>query len=423
MANIIIFLSKDDLPAVIALTQKLDAYIIYVFDPSLLDSVFDAGLNNIKFISADGCFTFHEFDQKTRDNVTALEKTLDEMVSELLPNRISITGWQYRNWYHLLQTCEWFMRLWPMASDLFKGHTLHIIICNLPSLFYINSFVPSVLCFEYFQQQGYQVVPFIYQANNDDALLVPDLHSIPANSVADLLLTHIPTCRYDYQYLVDEITRCGPVLNLTAKFCDIPFNGQPATQLITADEAFSHLSHSQKSQLNQVTSQLKEAIQQQLSQYIQTPSYLEKQAQYTANLYRDQLTLFFQLEPFFEKHKPTKIILSDHDIGYHGPLIAFAKQHSLPVIYLPHSKMVHDIEYSYRNITALTHPAQNSPILDPLGKPLPQAKILFPEEWNHAIIPAKPIQTIALMLNAFTIQGVYFAQYQAYLDGIRQIYH
>src|SRR5208283_1565744 len=146
-----------------------------------------------------------------------------------------------------------------------------------------------------------------------------------------------------------------------------------------------------------------------------------RQVEHLVQLYRSQLLTYFELQRHFSDSAPFKLLLSDYYIGFHGPLVSFAEQKSIPVVLLPHSKTICDIEFSYRDIVALTHPAQGCAIHDVNREAVRSFPIAFPECFAGSSDVGEGPRAATLMLNGLALNGIPFAPLDVYLDGIRRL--
>jgi hypothetical protein len=166
---------------------------------------------------------------------------------------------------------------------------------------------------------------------------------------------------------------------------------------------------------------LSENLEHLLLPHFGTPGYRARQAESFVNLYRGQFATYFGLERFCHSDVPAKLVLSEHDTGFHGPLVSFAESRSLSVILLPHSKIMGDVEFGYRNMVALTHPMQGTSIHDGYDRPVTHHTLAYPESFCSTTDIGNGLRTMSLMLNSPSLNGVHFSPPDAYLEGIKRI--
>jgi hypothetical protein len=255
-----------------------------------------------------------------------------------------------------------------------------------------------------------------------DANIVPDLQPTPTESLRIDTLVHIPTCFYDFSYFRQELTASGKTaINLQAKYWDVPVVANTSVGLSTDEEMLAYLPDTIKKQTDAFFERLVDGLDSILTTYIATPVYRNRQATLIASLYKAQLVTYYLLEACFKLDKPKKILLSDHDAGFHGPIVSFAEKHSIAVLMVQHSKISLDIEFSYTGITSFSHPIQGQATLNANGKRVNSFKLNYPETLSISTLSSKPIRRIGLLLNGLALNGVMITNFTDYIEGIKRI--
>lgn len=421
MKNAIVIINEGDIPPAVLVVKDLPSYSVYIFDPVLVDKVAASGLQNIELISWNNCPLFDEQDADARAAAFSLEAGLDLAVRDIVPE-VSIAAWQHLNLYYIFLTLKWYSGLWDELGTRLAGAKMYIFICDNPATYYFNSFIPSVLLLWYLKSHDIEFSGYTYGATADVSSLVPDLSGMDADSGIEQILTHLPTCWYDVNYFHQEIRASGKqIINIEAKHFNIPVPTQKTLSLVNANDVFHSLPELLRDTINAFSQRVVETLDRCLATYLVVGSYRERQVQHLGMLYRCQLLTYYQLNQHFEHSKPSKILLSDHDTGFHGPIVSFARKHFLPILMLPHSKSSTDIEFKYSNIMAMTHPIQGREIFDPHGKSVFNAHLLYPETFTSSNFISVGIKTISLLLNAYSLNGIYFTRWSTYMEGIRRI--
>ncbi|MGZ5599461.1 MAG: hypothetical protein ACXWFX_02600 [Methylobacter sp.] len=421
MKDAIVIINAGDIPAAEQTAKDLFSYTVYVFDPVLVDRVTSSSLQNIELISWDDCPLYHELDAAAHATAFELEAQLDLAVRSIVPD-VSIASWQHLNLYYLFITLKWYSGLWEKLGEKLADSKVHVFICDTPATYYFNSFIPSLLLLCYLKGHDIEFSGYTYGELPDDTDLIPDLSGINSTNHQEQILIHFPTCMYDANYFYQEARATGKTLiNIQAKHFDIPIPTHKTLPLVHAKEILASFPQSIREKISAFSEQLTTTLDSFLAPYIVIPNYRARQIQHISQLYCAQLITYFQLNSHFEHSKPSKILLSDHDAGFHGPIVSFAQKHSLPVLLLPHSKTSGDIEFRYRNIIALTHPMQAQEILDPNANRVLNLLIAYPETFVSSSEFTGNIRRISILLNAMSLNGIYFRRYETYFDGIRQI--
>lgn len=421
MKNTIAIINAGDISPAVQIAKDLPSYTVYLFDPVLVDMATASGLQNIKLIAWDNCPLYDELDADARATAFALEAELDMAVRDIVPD-VSIAAWQHLNLYYLFMMLKWYSGLWNGLGNKLVGTQAHIFICDNPATYYFNSFIPSVLLLWYLKSHGIEFSGYTYGATDDVSLSIPDLSGVNEDGHIEQMLTHLPTCWYDVNYFHQEIKASGKqIINIEAKHFNIPVPAHKTLSLVNANDVFPGLPEPLRDTIDAFLQRVVETLDRYLAPYIVVGSYRERQVQHLGTLYRCQLLTYYQLNQHFEHSKPSKILLSDHDTGFHGPIVSFARKHFLPILLLPHSKISTDVEFEYRNITALTHPIQGREISDAGGKSVFNARLLYPETFSGSSLVGKGIKTVSFLLTAYSLNGVCFSRWASYIEGIRRI--
>jgi hypothetical protein len=420
MDDVIVILHANAIAAAQQVGAGLPDYAVYLFDPVLGDPVAAAGLRNVELFTALGGPSYHAMDNSAHAAALALETELDQM--QRAQSGISIIGWQHLNLYYLSLTLQWYGALWERLGPQLQQRRVHVLINDNPADYYFDSFLPSLLLVGYLQKHGIAFNAYCYGARGAPVYAVPDLAGYTSDEGPNCLLTHLPTCLYDIDYFCDEMRAAGKrLINFEAKHWNLPIEASRQIGLIDVEKALVGLTPTMQVQLNVITEAARERLGQLLRPHIGLPIYCARQVDHIVQLYRSQLVTYFELQRFFRDAVPEKLLLSDHDTGFHGPLIGFAEQRSLPVILLPHSKVSSDIDFSYHNILILTHPMQGRPIHNTDRRSVSHLSISFPEHFTCASGVGNGLRTVSLMLNALSLNGIPYAPSDIYLDGIKRI--
>ena len=421
MNNVIVIINVGDIPAAVAVSKNLSDYVVYIFDPVLEDRVAASGLKNIRFFLWRNCPSYYKLDAEAHASAFALEAELDRAVRPLLPD-VSILGWQHLNMYYLLMMLRWYGALWEARGEQFQNFRVHVFVCDNPAEYYFNSFIPSHLLLWYLKAHEIEFSGYTYGGDPVVDSRVPNLSASDCGDFAGSLLLHLPTCMYDIGYFNAEILAANKMLvNIDAKHFNMPVAAHKTIELIDVQEVFSMLDQATRTRIDAVVQRLEGAMGAFFASQIVVPSYRQRQVQNIARLYRCQLVTYYALNRHFDAAKPAKLLLSDHDAGFHGPLISFAQKHSLPVMLLPHSKTSGDVEFGYRNVVCVTHPMQAQDILDGNRKLLLNLRVSYPEDFSSSSHFSGDIATISLMLNSLSLNGIYTVDPAVYLRGIRRL--
>jgi len=418
MKDVVLILHAESIADAKALGAQLERYDTYLFDPVLSDYAADAALQNVKLFTDPGGPSYRDLDIDAHASARTLETLLDQ--AQLPVTGVSIWGWQHLNLYYLWMTLSWYRGLWDRMAPRLKEDRYHVLINDNPANYYFNSFLPSVALAWRLKSAGVACIAYDYGARGSVTLTVPALEGIATDAGA--LLTHVPTCIYDKEYLRDEINAAGTrTVNLESPLWHVPLAADRQIGLVSVESVYAGLEPVLRQRVDSQSRVLREVLGRELEPHIAPEPYRVRQVDHIVERYRCQFITWLELHRHFEPALPARLLLSEHDTGYHGPLISFAERHSLPVVLVPHSKVFADIEFTHDRITALTHPIQGRPIHDGKGRPVPTGTLCFPERLTEPGAAPGELRTLSLLLNSLSLNGIPFAPTEIYMDGIRCI--
>ena len=421
MKNIIIITNSEDIPAALSVASTLEKYETYTFDPALLDKLATAKFKNIRFIECPHHPTASELTEWSKKAAFDLESELDHELRELLPG-ISLKSWQSLCLCNLFIMIRWYSNLWQTVSSHLAGGKIHVLVCDKPAYHFTTSFIPSILLLQYLLHFGIEVSAYTYPGNAIAIDVMPELFSNGECANFDIV-THLPTCFYDNTYFNSELEASGKsILNISSNIWSVQTYAAKTIDIVSFEEIKVKLTGAQLSALTIFFDTISVKLNILLEQYITSPLYRSRQAHHFATIYKCQLATYLLLNDYFATRKPSKIVLSNHDAGFHGPLLSFSEKHGIPIIMVPHSKTGHDLDFNAKNITHLAHPLQGEYSLDRSGKRVLNFYLAYPEKFEFSTIFPAPIKKIGLLLNAIGTYGIMGTHYNIYLDGIKKIH-
>jgi len=421
MRETVLILHADSIAGAQQICAGLQDYDIYLFDPALGDAVAASGLRNVELVTGLGGPPYHFIDRDAHEAAFALEAELD-LAQRECETGISIFGWQHLSLYYLLLTLRWYSGLWERHGSRLQQRRIHLLINDNAAEFQANSFLPALPLISYLQESGIAFKTYEYGAKGTPEYPVPDLSGDVPDGESEYILTHLSACFDDVSYLGDEISAAGkPVINLESKEWNVVLPGSQQVGLTDAQNVVAELPAELQDQLDQFTWTLHEAVERLLTPHIKLANYRARQVDHIVHQYQAQLVAYFELQRFFEDTVPSKLLLSEHDTGFNGPLISFAEERSLPVILLPPAKVASDIEFTYGSILVLAHPMQGRAIYNPNRRPVRTLPISYAERFASTSAVGAGLRAISLILNAVSLNGVPFASIDLYLDGIKRI--
>jgi hypothetical protein len=418
--DVVVILHAEAIPGAQRICAGLSDYEVFLFDPHLGDPAAAAGLHNVELFTTLGGASHQEMDHDAHAAALAWESDIDAEQRPL--SGVSIIGWQHLNLYYFFMAVQWYEGLWERVGPRFSGRKVHVFLNDNPAEYYFNSFLPAVSLATFLQNHGIEFDAYNYGAKNTPAYPVPDLDDRRPNHGPLDLLTHVPTCYYDLDFFRDEIRMSGRrTISFESKQWHRPIEAQVQIGLVGMEDALPRLLPAVHAALEAAVPAISQALTRLLSPLMSLPTYCARQVAHWTQSYRAQLITYFELQRYFGDNPPAKFLLSEHDTGFHGPLIGFAAQRAIPVLLVPHSKVSADLEFLHPDLTVLTHPIQCLGILGPHGDPVASAPIIYPERFSSSSSLGDGIKTLSLLLNAMTLNGVPYAPCDTYFDGVARI--
>jgi hypothetical protein len=418
MENALIVINAADIPVAVQTARTLPSYVVYVFDPTLVDALTIQGIHRIEFIAWDAMPAYHEMNTNAHARAKTFELVVDQWL-QTQPPGVSVQSWQHQNLYYFFMAYQWYSALWLHMLYLFENCRPHIFMCSSVVENYEASFLPALLLLQTLKTRGIAFEACSYDRPGTDVNVVMDLPTVYKNLQPKTLLVHLPACNYDFPYVNSELQASGKyVINTLAKQWNFPiaahkhYGVRPITDEHDADAL---------NKLQGVLDGLIRVLDDTLRPYIATPHFRALQAQHWANAYVGQLRSYELLIRYFGTLPPEKLLITDHDCGLHGPLLRFAEQFNIPVLLFPHSKTCGALDHSCVNTIALTHPIQGGVVSDADGAVVPRRVLCFPEQYTSPSLGGQGIHTVGVLLNAPSLNGICFAQYQKYTQGIELI--
>ncbi len=422
MSNIVIIRDTQDLPIAKQIVSQHPGCRVVCFDPVMVDHAYYDGLTKVEYFFWQDCPSYFDLNREANALALALETELRQLSKAYFPD-CDVRGWQHLNLYYLLMSLQWYSGLWQEILPMLRGATVHVIICESPSVYYFNSYIPSALLIHQLSQAGIAHQKYYH----GDAKAYPPNKILLFQGVADpvdeeFILAHLPTCVYDLIYFHKELKDANKlIINLKAKHFDLPVYSKYTVNLAELETVLPDFGPDIQQQLKHIYTLLWPAIDQFLTRWLPVAADREAQVTHIAKIYQAQLTNWLLISIYFLKCKPSKIILSDHDADFHGPLVSFAQNYNIPVLLLPHAKTIAQVDFAYDNITALTHPMQGNTILSHTKKAVRHIALAYPEKPYFKELRSSGKIKVGLMLNSISLRGVMYCDYNEYMAGIIKI--
>ncbi len=428
-ADRILALHRIDLPAAAQLAQQISAGqggqapVITVFDPVLLTYARHNGTPEAQLLPTPDLDISHGVTAQVLAATRTVCAAADAVMADLVPAARG-AAWCGHWLQYLHFTALGYRRLAQRMLPALAGDTLRVLLPDLPHRFGFHSYLPGLVFSDVMRQAGVAVQLYSAPVPAWDAPLLPDPMSGPGGPDAAVdLLCHLPTCFYDAALFCSEIRAAGrQALVLPAQVFNAPLDGLPTAGMASPDRLAERLDAVTVLRLNSLLPRLAEVLTSHLEPLLPAAGLLQTQVRALVAGYRHNALLYLALAQRFAKVPPATLLLSNHDVGLHGAMLSFARQHGVRTVMVPHAKVYPDPLTSYgHDILCLGHPLQGGDVLDLDSHRMPWAALDFAEPRQSSGGSPKPLATLGIVLNAVSLNSMCLVDVQAYLAGLSRL--
>jgi hypothetical protein len=407
--NIIFILLREELPLIKKLTNQLDDYEVFVFDPTIVDEALNEGIDHINFHVVQ-----NHSGRKVQDD-WAWNKAIEigKKINAVNSLDIDISTWQHLNFFYFITRLRWFKDQWIDVLPRFTDKKIHFFLNSATQELYFPSFIPGISLLQAINKLNISKECYPYELNVPNIDLIPDLKEYP-NKKFDLLI-HAPTLVHDKDYINAELSKVTKTtICIPSRLWDTHINSNERL----------HLRLIPQEELDSITqfnlSEMKLLLEELIGEYITSGIFKNKQIDAILNSYKRQFILFKDLNEYI-LNPPSKIFITDHDTGFHGPILSFAKKNNIEVLRFPHSKFSYDLLESNLKSLTFIHPIQIKKDFDLEGKILYTEKISFGLPLLSNALESDRLTTVGILLNATTLSGNYHTYFNKYLNGLNEL--
>lgn len=399
----LLVLQGSDLAAVAADPARFAGTQLVFIDPGLLDDAAMRGLANLRFVPLD---TDPDMQARASSEASALASLLDMRLSdvrEAIWGHGCLHGWDAGLFFLALQRLHVSRELGRAFAKAWDGSRLALLRPQAAQRMYFDSCVSADLFCQaaagLLEPAGtYETVlhsPAAPMAWVFDAALLR--RAMAGGDVT--LLTHLPTCYYDRDWLAQQIAREHRyTLDLPSAYWDVPVHrGQsPVVGIEQADRA--HLAQAQR-YAEQACAVLEAVLGHLLVDPLSRAAQLDEWAQRC----RWQALCYLALRDGLQGMRPS-FLVADQDTGLNGPLFSVAGQIGASMLVVPHSGHPSTLLPHARRVRIIERPGFGTVARTVLG----QAVVAEPVRMQPRLprLPRGRVQRICLMLNAIHAVGL-----------------
>ncbi|MEY4591824.1 MAG: hypothetical protein RIR18_719 [Pseudomonadota bacterium] len=425
--SVYVVLLEPDLDELAKKVSHPAAIELVYFDPALEDKLLSLGFVNSRFYDVSEIGKYSDVYKQASQSALQAGELMYSAIREicLIPDGFNwyyetlLYSYMYSNWYRLLgrYLVEHYVEIFGQQKPLF-------LMYDNPGYMYFHSFIPAISVVEVLAGSDCQFDVFNYAQGESPANgvvdVVPDLFSRPKIQPCALLF-HLPTVMYDKD-LLEQFIQCfkpEEVLGISPHYWDQSIGGDLAVPLVLTNSVIPVLPAEFRENVIKLCEQIRQSAETILQNLIATPFIRERQVKFFVDFARSQFILFFALEAYFSASKPKKILMADHDTGFHGPLMSFARRHEIPVTTFPHAKVSFHFPYVARDVRCLAHPVQGAGLLSMEAGTLAETRTSFPEVLTFDTDARRKIRTVGIVLNAISGHGVLLRSLDEYMSSLK----
>jgi len=421
MKDIVLILDPATINLAAEVCAELEGCEVYVIDPMLVDKLPVSQFGNVELMTGFAGPEYLSMDRTALAAAAEMEAHFDRARIEA-GCEVSVLGWRFLNYYYFLMAAQWYSALRTWLAARLTGRKMHLFTGDHPAEYYFDSFFPATLLSSHLSAHGVTCISHNYTNSRTVEYPVLDLRGCATADYADCDLVHLPTCIYDGPYFSSELRASGRrFINVRSQYWDVDIQADRHLGLADPIAVLETFDRRMRTAVEAFTEAMRAAAQHFLAPFFAIPNFRDRQAEHLALKYRSQLISYMGLQRCFRDMSLGRLVISNHDTGLHGPLIAFAEERGSQVVMLPHSKVSMDVEFRCTNLVLLTHPIQGQPAYNPDRRIIEHHAIRYPENFYGTSARNTPLRVISLVLNDTATRGILVAPTDAYFAGIGQI--
>lgn len=399
----LLVLQGSDLNEVVSHRERFAQTQLVFIDPGLLDDAAMRGLPNLRFVPLD---TDADFQARVASEALALATTVDLRLSRVraaIWPQACLQGWDVALFHLPLQRLHVSRELGRAFAAAWDGSPLALLRPTAVQRMYFDSSLSADLFSEaapgLFEPAGvYQAVlhsPAAPFASVLDAGLLR--RSMAGGHVT--LLTHLPTCYYERDWLAQQISRAHRfTLDLPSPYWDVPVHRGPSPLVDPEQADRAHLAQAQR-----YADQARDVLEETLGHLMREPHARAAQLDEWSARCRWQALSYLALRDGLQGTRPT-FLVADQDTGLNGPLFSVADQLGSPLMVVPHSGHPSTLLPHGRRVRVVERPGFGTTARTVLGQAIAAEPVRMQPRLPRR--PRDAVRRICLMLNAIHAVGL-----------------
>ena len=399
----LLVLQGSDLNEVVTRRERFAQTQLLFIDPGLLDDAAMRGLPNLRFVPLD---TDPDFQARAASEALSLATLVDLRLSRLRASiwpGARLQGWDVALFQLPLQRLHVSRELGRAFAAAWDGSRLALLRPAAVQRMYFDSSLSADLFTEgapgLFEPAGaYEAVLHSPAAPLASVLDAGLLRQAMAGGHVTLL-THLPTCYYDRDWLARQISRAHRfTLDLPSPYWDVPVHRGASPVVATERADRAHLAQAQR-----YAEQAREVLEETLGHLMREPQARAAQLDEWSTRCCWQALSYLALRDGLSGTRPA-FLLADQDTGLNGPLFSVADELGSSLLVVPHSGHPSTLLPHGRLVRVIERPGFGTTARTVLG----QAIVAEPVRMQPRL-PRQPrtaVRRICLMLNAIHAVGL-----------------
>ena len=427
MVDRILVLHRLDIAPAEQLAKQLAAQggeppVLTVLDPSLHTYAVSTGLRSAQLLNLrGGDVDSAEAAARALSAARIISGEADTLLSGLIPAARGAAWLSF--WFRTLHTTAYGCRsiARTLAPHVARDQ-VHLLLPDVPHRYGYHSYVPGQVMHRVLREAGQTPRLWTNPVPPHDPVQLPDPWSAPEGMAPELLCC-VPTCFHDSALFTAELLASGKsVLVLPSPVYDVPTDGLPRCSLALPDQLAERLDSADLQALEALLPRLAALLMTHIEPLLGHAGMAQRQVDVIVEGYRQNMLLYLALQGRFGRQAPKTLLISNHDVGLHGAMVSFARQHGLRIVMVPHAKIFNSVVPSYdQDVLCLTHPMQGGEVIDVDGCRMATGLLDFGRSLQLPSQPPKPLATLGIVLNAVSANTIMLLDMHIYMHGLQQL--
>lgn len=401
----VLVLQRSDVPALVALGDRISGLPLLFIDPGALDAAVQAGLGHyaLRRLDIDADLPAEAYTAALL-HATRIDRELAEVRQELFGGIATpYLGWDQMLLYLSLQRAFMARAFGRAVAAQFGEQRLGLLRPTPAQLMNFDSMLSAEMAaadprrFAFIGE--YDEVRFHHPQMTQLAWHGPAIARLVADQGVDAVV-HLATCFYDAQAFGGAVReRFRAVLDLPGTYCDVAV-ARPVPLLMRIADLPAAMVDPAAVRYRERAEQV---FRRELATFVPRQAAVDEQARAWAERSFQQALNFLTLRATLRGRQP-QFVLADHDTGMLGPLYSVAAELGSPITVLPHSGYVTSVLPHGRRVTAVERHGFGAAVRTALGQPVPVRPVRF-----RATPKAQPRENglrVCLLLNTMSSEGI-----------------